>query len=126
MRAAPTPPRAPRRGGPRLVLQFAVLTTLGLTVSAAVIVALVRHASVTQGEQRAVARARVTAELVLDGRLRPTDVARPITASRRHQLDRLFAARVLRDDITAAALYGPRGQQAYVAGSGAVTGQSSP
>src|SRR5262245_36947056 len=121
MRDDPRTMRTLRPGRPRLVLQFAVLTTVGLTVAAGVIVALVRHASVAEGQQRAVARARVTTELVLDGRLRASDVALPVAAPRRHQLDRLFTTRVLRDGIVAAALYGPRGARTYAAGKGAVT-----
>ena len=89
-------------------MQFAVLAAIGLTVAAAVIVALVRQAYATQAEQRAIARARLATELVLDGRLHHSDLAAPVKPARRDQLDRLFATSVLRDGIFSGTLYSRR------------------
>jgi len=105
--------------GPRLVLQFAGLAAIGLTVAAVVIVSLVRQAYATQGEQRAIARARLATELVLDGRLRASDVSGRVAAVRRRQLDRLFTTRVLRDGILSATLYDRRSAPVYATQRGA-------
>jgi len=94
-------------------LQFAVLAAIGLTVAAAVIVALVRQAYATQAEQRAIARARLATELVLDGRLHHSDLAAPVKPARRDQLDRLFATSVLRDGIFSGTLYSRRAAPVY-------------
>ena len=105
-----------RERAPRLVLRFALFTVLGLAVAAVVIVALVRQAYAVQGEQRAIARARLTTELVLQGQLRASDLGGPVSASRRHRLARLFSQQVLTDGTMAAALYNGHGVATYSTG----------
>src|SRR5262249_38534959 len=101
---------------PRLFLRFAVLTTLGLTVAAAVAAAIVRHAYAVQGEQRAIERARLITNVVLDGQLKPGDVVAPVTASRKRELERLFSRLVLDDTAQAAAIYSRNGVLTFSAG----------
>ena len=105
-----------REQAPRLVLRFALFTALGLAVAAAVIVAVVRQAYAVQGEQRAISRARLTTELVLQGQLRASDVDGPVSASRRYRLDRLFSRQVLTGGTLSAVLYSRRGVATYSTG----------
>ncbi len=109
-------PRA-RERVPRLVLRFTLFTALGLTIAAAVIVMVVRHAYAVQGEQRAIERARLTTEVVLRRRLRPSDLSGSVSATRRRQLSRLFAGQVLSATTQAGALYDAHGAVTYSIGT---------
>jgi diguanylate cyclase (GGDEF)-like protein len=95
---------------PRLVARFALLTVVGLTVAASLILAVVQHAYAVSGEQRAVAQARLTAQSVLPGLLRPSDLERKVPAARRRQLDRLISQRVLVGGPVASAIYNRGGR----------------
>src|SRR5262249_54931418 len=96
---------------------FALLTALGLTVAAVAIVLLVRDLYAEQGEQRAITKARLTAQVLLQGELRPSDLTGPVTAARRRALNRLFAQHVVRDGIDFAAIYSRTGVPTYSTGS---------
>ncbi len=109
-------PAAALRAGaraPRLVLRFAVATAAGLTLAAAIILIVVQNAYTLQAERHAIDRTRLTVAAVLADRLRPSDFTRPVSASRRRQLDRTFATRVLGDDIVVGTVYGPTGRITY-------------
>jgi len=94
-----------RDGPPRLVVRFVLLTVAVLTLATAVAVIVVRQAYVTQARDRATARALLTGELALRGRLRRTDVAGHLSRARTRQLRGLFTRIVLRDGVTGASLY---------------------
>ena len=81
---------------PRLVLRFAVVTALSLGLGGAAILIFTRHLNTLQAERTAAKHAQFVAEDVLSDRLRASDFERPVTASRRDQLDRLFRRKVLR------------------------------
>jgi diguanylate cyclase (GGDEF)-like protein len=81
---------------PRLVLRFAVVTALSLGLGGAAILIFTRHLNTLQAEGTAAKHAQFVAEDVLSDRLRASDFERPVTASRRGQLDRLFRRKVLR------------------------------
>jgi diguanylate cyclase (GGDEF)-like protein len=98
-----------RGRAPRLVLRFTLLTALGLTIAAAVVVTVVRDAYAVQGQQRAIDRARLAAQAVLERELRPTDLMRPVRASRQRQLKRLFARLAIDDTWHGVTLYSRRG-----------------
>jgi diguanylate cyclase (GGDEF)-like protein len=81
---------------PRLVLRFAVVTALSLGLGGAAILIFTRHLNTLEAERTAAKHAQFVAEDVLSDRLRASDFERPVTASRRNQLDRLFRKKVLR------------------------------
>ena len=98
---------------PRLVLRFAVFTAVGLALAAGAIVAVVRQAYTVQAERQAIDRTRFTVDSVLVERLHASDLAAPVSAMRRRQLDHLFASRVLLHDAVAGTLYGATGRVTY-------------
>ena len=98
---------------PRLVLRFAVFTAVGLALAAGAIVAVVRQAYTVQAERQAIDRTRFTVDSVLVERLHASDLAAPVSAMRRRQLDHLFASRVLLRDAVAGTLYGATGRVTY-------------
>ena len=97
---------------PRLVLRFAVCTGIGLALAAAAILLVIRHFDTVQAERAATAHARVLAGTVLRDSLARTDFAAP-GPSRRAELDRLFADRVLGEGFLLASLVRPDGTVAY-------------
>jgi diguanylate cyclase (GGDEF)-like protein len=101
---------------PRLVLRFAVCTALGLGLAAATILVLVRHVYTDQAQRQAIDRARFAADVVLTGRLRASDLARPVTDARRRQLDAIFRRTVLAQDTVSGTLYDARGRPTYTTG----------
>ena len=98
------------------MLRFALFTALTLAIAAAVIVALVRHGYAVQGQQRAIERARLTTAVALQAQLRPSDLEGQVSVTRRHQLDRLFRARVIANGTLGAALYTAGGAPTYSTG----------
>ena len=109
--------RAPssRERVPHLVLRFAVIAALGLAVAAVVIVALLRQAYAVQGEQRAIARARLITD-TLQGQLRRSDFAEPVAQARRRQLKRVFSGAALSGGQTEAVLYSDSATPTYFSG----------
>jgi diguanylate cyclase (GGDEF)-like protein len=114
-----------RAAAPRLAARFVVLTVAVLTVAAAVVVVVVRQAYATQARDRATARARLTEELALGGRLKRADVSKPLPVGRQRQLRRLFTTTVLRDEITAASLYDRNGKTVLRVGPAYATRERS-
>ena len=100
---APTPVQKPEEKPahvterqPRLVLRFAVVTALSLGLGGAAILVFTRHLNTMQAEGTAAKHAQFVAEDVLSDRLRASDFQRPVSGSRRAQLDQLFRRKVLR------------------------------
>ncbi len=91
----PQRPAAEERA-PRLVLRFAVVTAVCLGVAAAAILVTIRHVNLEQAERSAAEQSRLLAEAVLSDGLRSSDLAAPVGAARRAQLDELVRRRVLR------------------------------
>ncbi len=114
--AVPSAARLAHERVPRLVTRFAVLTVVALTLAATLILAVVQHAYAVSGEQRAIDQARFTAQSVLSGRLRPSDLEGSLSPARRRQLDRLFESKVLDGGPVAAAIYDRRGKPVFAVG----------
>jgi diguanylate cyclase (GGDEF)-like protein len=81
---------------PRLVLRFALVTALSLGLGGAAILVFTRHLNTFEAEKTAGKHAQFLADQVLSDQLHGSDFARPVTASRRAQLDRVFKRKVLR------------------------------
>ena len=102
-----------RSRNPNLVLRFTLFTAVGLAVTSVAIFLVVRG-FVTGHAQEAVERnTRFVAAAVLSRQLRPDDFKRPMRASRKRDLDRLFKQQVLVDDVDRATLYGLDGLVSY-------------
>src|SRR5207237_6378236 len=80
---------------PRLVLRFAVCTCVALALAAGAVLMVVRHLVTVQAEHAATTQARVIANSALRGSLLPSDLERPVSASRQAALDELFQSSVL-------------------------------
>jgi diguanylate cyclase (GGDEF)-like protein len=81
---------------PRLVLRFAVVTALSLGLGGAAILTFTRHLNTLEAERTAAKHAQLVAQDVLADRLRSTDLTRPVSPSRREELDGAFQRKILR------------------------------
>jgi len=89
---------------PRLVLRFAAVLSLSLAAASAVILVVVHHFALTQSERAATHHAGLLASALLQREVTPRDFDRPVPATRRSELDALFAAYVLEDDVVGISL----------------------
>ena len=106
---------------PRLVFRVALFSALTLGIGAATLLVFIRHFERTRAEETATLYASVAAQAVVD-RLRPSDLAGPISATRRDELDRILTARVLDDGTPASAIAAADGRLVYTTeGAGAAT-----
>ncbi len=80
---------------PRLVLRFAVVTALSLGLGGAAIIVFTRHLNTLQAERTAAKHAQFVGQEVLSDRLQPSDLTRPVSASRRDELDKIFERKAL-------------------------------
>ena len=92
-----SPPAARRERPPRLVLRFALLTAACLGLGGAAILAVTRHLDMQQAQRAAARHAELTAEAVLSFEVTAADLRRPVTGTRRRELDRLFDRPALAD-----------------------------
>jgi diguanylate cyclase (GGDEF)-like protein len=107
-------PRRPHNADPpRLVLRFAVSICIALALAAAAILLVVRHFDTVQAERAATSEARVIASSVLRGTLRASDFERPVSGSRRSELDKLFEHEVLSEGVLLVKLYAANGLVTY-------------
>ena len=88
---------------PRLVFRVALFSALTLGIGAATLLVFIRHFERTRAEETATLHASVAAQAVVD-RLRPSDLAEPISKARRDELDRILTARVLDEATPASAI----------------------
>ena len=88
---------------PRLVFRVALFSALTLGIGAATLLVFIRHFERSRAEETATLHASVAAQAVVD-RLRPSDLAGPISDARRGELDRILTARVLDDGTPASAI----------------------
>ena len=88
---------------PRLVFRVALFSALTLGIGAATLLVFIRHFERTRAEETATLHASVAAQAVVD-RLRPSDLAGPISKARRDELDRILTARVLDEATPASAI----------------------
>ena len=88
---------------PRLVFRVALFSALTLGIGAATLLVFIRHFERTRAEETATLHASVAAQAVVD-RLRPSDLAGPISKARREELDRILTARVLDEGTPASAI----------------------
>ena len=104
---------------PRLVFRVALFSALTLGIGAATLLVFIRHFERSRAEETATLHASVAAQAVVD-RLRPTDLAGPISVARREELDRILTARVLDDGTPASAIATADGRLVYTTdGAGA-------
>jgi diguanylate cyclase (GGDEF)-like protein len=97
--------RVPASGRPpRLVLRFAVFTSVGLALAGALILLVVRHGDTVQAERNVIDRAHYITEVVLARELREGDLRPGVSRARRLELDRIFR-RLLLDGTLRATLY---------------------
>jgi diguanylate cyclase (GGDEF)-like protein len=97
---------------PRLVLRVVLYSALTLGIGAATLLVFIRHFERGRAEHTATLQASIVTQAVVD-RLRPSDLRAPLSATRKGELDRLFAARVLDDETLAAAVIAPDGRAVY-------------
>jgi diguanylate cyclase (GGDEF)-like protein len=98
---------------PRLSLRFAIYTTVGLSLAAAMIVFFVRSYAMDHAEASIERHSRVIARATLGDELRVRDFAKPVARKRRAELDRIFRERVLSDGIVDAFFLAPDGRITY-------------
>ena len=104
---------------PRLVFRVALFSALTLGIGAATLLVFIRHFERSRAEETATLHASVAAQAVVD-RLRPSDLAGPISDARREELDRILTARVLDDGTPASAIATADGRLVYTTeGAGA-------
>ncbi len=104
---------------PRLVFRVALFSALTLGIGAATLLVFIRHFERSRAEETATLHASVAAQAVVD-RLRPSDLAGPISDTRREELDRILTARVLDDGTPASAIATADGRLVYTTeGTGA-------
>jgi diguanylate cyclase (GGDEF)-like protein len=94
---------------PRLVLRVALFSALTLGLGAATLLVFIRHFERNRAEETATVHASAAVQAVVD-RLRPADLQGDLSSSRRDELDRLFAARVVDGGTLAAAIVRPDGR----------------
>jgi len=98
---------------PRLVLRFAIVSTLALAGAAALILLVVRHYEIAQAEQSAVGNATYATQSVLAHELVPRDLERSVTGARRGRLDALFGGQMNIGGVIRVSLVGAGGQVTY-------------
>jgi signal transduction histidine kinase len=98
---------------PFLVLRFAVYTAIALTLAAGGIFLVVRHQAVAHAEEDIQFHTRFVADSILRHQLDPSDFARPVTKTRRAELDRLFRRDVLTEGLLRVKLWRRDGTVTY-------------
>ena len=93
-----------RRGEPRLVLRFAVITAISLGAAAAALILLTRHLYTVEAERAAAHHAQFVSQSVLGHELAAADFRRSSAGQRRSELDRLLTERVLLEGTLGVAL----------------------
>jgi diguanylate cyclase (GGDEF)-like protein len=106
---------------PRLMFRVALFSALTLGIGAATLLVFIRHFERSRAEQTATLHASVIAQAVVD-RLTPADLEGTVSAERRHELDRLFEARVLDHETLASAIAAPDGRFVYRTDAGDTNG----
>ncbi|MFN8222805.1 MAG: EAL domain-containing protein [Gaiellales bacterium] len=98
---------------PRLVLRFAVVAALSLAVAGALVLFVIRNLDVRSAERDGIARAQLVSDVVFRPNLLPSDLARPVTGSRRAALDELLERQLTAGAVTRARLVRPDGTIVY-------------
>jgi signal transduction histidine kinase len=100
---------------PRLILRFALLTALGFALAGGAILWFLREDAVERAQREAAARARSLAYTTLRDALVRADLERPVTTTRREELDDILLARVLVEGagILRVSLVNPNGMVTY-------------
>lgn len=110
---------------PRLVLRFAVVLSLSLALTSAVILVVVHYFALTQSERAATRHAGLVASALLQQEVGPADFERAVSRARREELDRVFSAYVLSEDVTAISLVREDGRVTYSTDHGRIGTTSS-
>jgi diguanylate cyclase (GGDEF)-like protein len=105
---------------PRLVLRFAFVLSLALGLASAAILLLVHHFALSQAEQAATRHAGLVASALLQREVRRSDLAAPVPAKRRAELDAVFAGYVLSEDVLGIALVRSDGLVTYATDRAAI------
>ena len=90
-----------RERPPRLVLRFALVLSLSLAVASALILVVVRIHAISEAERAAIKHASLIASTLLQREVQPSDLARPVSGTRRDELDALFRTYLLGSDTIA-------------------------
>jgi PAS domain S-box-containing protein len=96
---------------PRLVLRFAIYSAIALLLAGAGILWFARHAAESRSEREVLERAQTTSMLLAD-RFERSDFEGPVDATRRAELDHLFA-HVLGGDVVRVKLWSKDGTVTY-------------
>ncbi|MCY7304008.1 MAG: bifunctional diguanylate cyclase/phosphodiesterase [Thermoleophilia bacterium] len=114
--------RAPDRQ-PRLVLRFALIVGVCLSVAAVTIVVATRYLNQQEAEKNAATHARFVGRSLLAPTLKPTDFTAPLTEERKAALDQFFSSRVLIGGTSLILLVGEEGI-AYATDGGLAVGSN--
>lgn len=91
---------------PRLVLRFAVVMGLGLALTGALSLAVLRNIDQRHAVQAATERTSFVTKTFLRDAIRPSDASAPVPGARRRELDRLMRRYVLIDGALRVSLIG--------------------
>jgi diguanylate cyclase (GGDEF)-like protein len=94
-------------------LRFAVVLSLTLGLASAAILVAVHHFALSEAERSASRQASLVASALLQREVRPGDLGKPVSASRRRELDVLFRDHLLAADTLAVSLVGRNGLVTY-------------
>ncbi len=100
---------------PRLVLRFALYTGVVLLAAGIAILSIVDREVAGRAQRTVETQARAVATQTLRRQVRPSDFARPVSPTRRRQLDRLFLARILIPGVVGGRLVNADGVITYAA-----------
>ena len=98
---------------PNLTLRIAVYTGIALLFAAGAILWFVRDRATSQAESQAVARAQFIADALLRDELTHADFVRPVTGTRRRELDMLFQRVIESEGMLRMNLIAPTGLVTY-------------
>src|SRR5436190_1772593 len=100
---------------PRLVLRFALYTGAVLLVAGFAVLSIVDREVAGRAQRTVETQARAVATQTLRRQVRASDFARPVSATRRRQLDRLFLRRILIPGVVGGRLVNAQGVITYAA-----------
>ncbi len=98
---------------PRLVLRFAVVMGLGLAITGALSLAVLRNIDQRHAAQAATERTSFVTKTFLRDAIRPSDASAPVRGTRRGELDRLMRRYVLIDGALRVSLIGRNDRITY-------------
>ena len=98
---------------PRLILRFALALSITLGLASAAILLVIHEFALSEAERSAARQAGVLASALMQREVRASDLAGVVTGERRHELDSLFADRVVAEGTLGVALVTRAGLVTY-------------